>query len=183
MARALLIIDIQNDYFPGGAYPLAEPEQAAAAAKRALGAFREAGEPVVHVQHVWDAEDAEFMRPGTDGIEIHAEVAPAAGETVIAKESPNAFLDTALEEHLRSIGVGELVVCGMMTSMCVDASVRAASDLGFSVTVLADACAAPDLEFGGESVPAGQVGAAFLAALADSYAEVVGVDELLGAGA
>lgn len=179
MSRALLIIDIQNDYFPGGAYPLVEPEKAAAAAARALAAFRAAGEPVVHVQHVWDEPDAEFMRPGTAGVEINAAVAPAAGETVIAKDAPNSFLRTGLEEHLRSIGAEELVVCGMMTSMCVDASARAAADLGFGVTVLADACAAPDLEFGGVEVPAAQVGAAFLAGLADSYGDVVGVDELL----
>jgi nicotinamidase-related amidase len=179
VARALLIVDIQKDYFPGGAYPLVEPEKAAAAAKRALEAFRGGGEAVVHVQHVWDEPDAEFMRPGTEGFEIHPDVAPADGETVIAKESPNAFLDTPLEERLRSIGAEELVVCGMMTSMCVDATARAASDLGFAVTVLEDACAAPDLEFGGVSVPATQVGAAYLASLADSYGDVTSVDELL----
>jgi nicotinamidase-related amidase len=179
LPRTLLIVDIQKDYFPGGAYPLVGPEQAATAAKRALEAFRDAGDPVVHIQHVWDEPDAEFMRPGTDGIEMHPDVAPAEGETVITKESPNAFLGTPLEQHLRSIGTEQLVVCGMMTSMCVDASARAASDLGFSVTVLADACAAPDLEFGDVAVPAAQVGAAFLAALADSYGEVVSVDELL----
>ena len=180
MSRALVIVDIQNDYFPGGAYPLVEPERAAAAAKRALEAFRAAGEPVVHLQHVWDAPEAEFMRPGTPGIEIHPDVAPAAGETVITKESPNGFLATDLEQRLRAIGAEQLVVCGMMTSMCVDATARAASDLGFEVTVLADACAAPDLEFGDVAVPAAQVGAAFLAALADSYAEVVAVEEALG---
>jgi nicotinamidase-related amidase len=179
VARALLIIDIQNDYFPGGAYPLVEPERAAAAAKRTLAAFRDTGEPVVHLQHVWDEPDAEFMRPGTEGVEFHPDVAPAVGETVIAKEAPNAFLNTALEEQLRSLGAEQLVVCGMMTSMCVDATARAASDLGLSVTVLADACAAPDLEFGGVSVPAAQVNASFLAALADSYGEVVSVDDLL----
>ncbi len=157
-----------------------EPERAAAAAGRVLGAFREAAAPVLHVQHLWDAPDAEFMRPGTAGIEIHPDVVPAAGEPVIRKARPNAFLDTSLEQQLRSRGVEEIVVCGMMTSMCVDATVRAGVDLGFRAAVVHDACAAPDLEFGGVSVPARAVGAAFLAALADSYAEVVGSSELLG---
>ena len=76
MSRALLIIDIQRDYFPGGAYPLVEPEAAADAARRVLDRFREGGEPVVHLKHVWDAPDAAFMKPGTDGIEIHDTVAP-----------------------------------------------------------------------------------------------------------
>ena len=80
MTRGLVIVDIQRDYFPGGAYPLVEPEAAAGAARRVLDHFRAEGEPVVHLQHVWDAPDATFMRPGTDGVEIHPEVAPADGE-------------------------------------------------------------------------------------------------------
>ena len=180
MSRTLLIVDIQNDYFPGGDFPLVEPERAAAAAARALASFRSAGDHVIHLQHIWDEPDAEFMRPGTPGVEIHADVAPAAGEPVIAKEFPNGFLRTDLEQHLRGLGTEQLVVCGMMTSLCVDATVRAASDLGFETTVLADACAAPDLEFAGTKVPASAVNAAFLAPLADSYATVVEVDSLLG---
>lgn len=176
MARALVIVDIQNDYFPGGAYPLHEPEAAAASAARALEVARGAGDLIVHVQHVWDAPDAEFMVPGTPGVQIHAAVAPQDGERVIQKESPNAFLATDLEAVLRDAGIEDLVIAGMMTSMCVDATVRAASDLGFAVTVLQDACAAPALSFGGVDVPAPAVHAAFLAALADSYANVVTVD-------
>jgi nicotinamidase-related amidase len=171
--KGLLIVDIQNDYFPGGAFPLVGPEEAAGAAAGLLGSFRAAGAPVVHMQHVWDAPDAVFMRPGTEGVEINSAVAPAAGELVLTKEQPNSFLDTGLEGELRERGIDELVVAGMMTSMCVDATVRAAADLGFDVTVAHDACAAPDLEFGGVAVPGAQVHAAFLAALGDSYATVV----------
>ena len=93
-SRTLLIIDIQRDYFPGGAYPLVEPEAAASAARRVLDSFRKAGDPVIHMKHVWDAADAEFMRPGTEGIEIHPSVAPADGELVLEKASPNSFVDT-----------------------------------------------------------------------------------------
>jgi nicotinamidase-related amidase len=178
MTRGLLIIDIQRDYFPGGAYPLVEPEAAAAAARRVLAAFRSAGEPVLHLQHVWDAEDATFMRPGTDGVEIHPDVAPAGGEPVIEKASPNGFVGTGLADELRSRGIDELVVAGMMSSMCVDATVRAAADAGFAVTVVHDACAAPDLAFGGVEVAGAAVHAAFMAALADGYATVVGADQL-----
>jgi nicotinamidase-related amidase len=170
--RSLLIIDIQNDYFPGGAFPLVEPEAAAAAARQVLDAFRAAGEPIQHVRHVWDDDEATFMRPGTPGIEIHPLVAPLDGEPVLDKQFPNAFRETDLEDRLRTQGIDELVIVGMMTSMCVDATVRAAADLGFTVTVVADACAAPDLEFGGRTVAAADVSAAFLAALGDSYAEI-----------
>ena len=178
MRRALVIVDIQKDYFPGGAHPLVAPEAAATAARRVLDAFRASGDPVVHVRHVWDEDDATFMRPETEGIEIHPEVAPADGELVITKEFPNSFRETALEGELRARGVESLVVCGMMTSMCVDATVRAAVDLGFDTTVVHDACATCDLEFDGRSVPAAQVHSAFLAALGDGYAAVVSSDEM-----
>jgi nicotinamidase-related amidase len=177
--RGLVVVDIQNDYFPGGAYPLTGPEAAAANARRLLDAFRAAGEPLVHVQHVWDAPEATFMRPGTVGVEIHESVVPLPAEPVVRKAHPNGFLDTRLEETLRAREVDEVVLCGMMTSMCVDATARAAADLGFSVTVVHDACAAPDLEFGGETIPARQVHSAFLAALGSAYGRVVATDDLV----
>ena len=173
MSHALLIIDIQNDYFAGGAYPLVGPDEAAAKAAEVLARFRDAGLSVVHVQHVWDAFDAAFFAPGTDGVEIHALVAPRDGEAVVTKANPNSFLDTDLDEVIARVGVDHLVVAGMQTNLCIDATVRAASDLGHTVTVVGDACAAPDLEHGGRSVAAADVHAAFLAALDGNYASVV----------
>jgi nicotinamidase-related amidase len=171
-------VDIQNDYFPGGRYPLDGPDRAAERAAHLLSGFRERGEPVVHVQHVWDGDDAAFFSPGTPGVEIHEAVRPLDGEPVVQKAHPNSFLETDLEQRLRGAGVSDLVVAGMMTSMCVDATVRAASDMGFSCTVVHDACAAPDLEFGGQQIPAASVHAAFLAALGSSYAEVKSADDV-----
>lgn len=171
--RALLLIDIQRDYFPGGAYPLAGSDAAADEAAKILQRFRSDAAPLIHVQHVWDAPDAEFFRPGTEGVEHDSRVAPLPGEPLIVKAEPNAFLGTDLEQRLREEEIEELVVVGMMTSMCVDATVRAAADLGFPVVVAGDACAAPDLEHAGVHVPAVQVHAAFLAALADGYAQIV----------
>lgn len=118
------------------------------------------------------------MRPGTPGVEIHPAVTPAAGEPLISKAYPNAFRETSLDETLTSLGIDAVVVAGMMTSMCVDASVRAAFDLGYDVTVVADACAAPDLEFDGRAVAGPDVQTAFLAALADGYATVVKAEDL-----
>lgn len=186
MTRTLLIIDIQQDYFAGGRHPLVGPEAAADRAGEVLAAWRERGEPVVHIQHVWDAPDAAFFQPGTPGVEIHPNVAPREGETVLTKALPNAFIGTGLEVVLRehhtpttAEAAPQLVVMGMMSSMCVDATVRAAADLGFQVTVVHDACAAPDLSFDGVTVPAAQVHAAFMAALGDSYAELASAEEIL----
>ena len=172
MARALVVVDIQNDYFPGGANPLDGPDAAAEQARTLLDAFRASGEPVMHVRHVWDAPDALYLRPGTPGGEIHQAVSPEPGEAVVEKAFPNAFLETSLDQALKDAGVNELVVCGMMTCMCVDATVRAAVDLGYDVSVAHDACATMALEFGGRAIAAPDVHAAFLAALADGYATV-----------
>lgn len=180
MTRALVIIDIQNDYFPGGAHPLVGPDAAAGNAAAVLTAFRTAEDPVVHIQHVWDAPDATFMRLGSAGIEIHPLVAPTDGEKVMQKTEPNAFLGTGLESVLRELGADELVVLGMMSSMCVDSTVRAAADLGFRVTVVHDACAAPELEFGGRTIPGDVVHSAFMAALDGNFARLVSTAELLG---
>jgi nicotinamidase-related amidase len=122
------------------------------------------------------------MRPGTDGVEIHPLVEPEGGETVIDKDMPNGFVGTGLEDRLRTDGIEELVVAGMMSSMCVDATVRAAADLGFAVTVVQDACAAPDLEFRGRAVPGAVVHDAFMSALADGYAAVVDSEAWLADG-
>jgi nicotinamidase-related amidase len=178
VGRGLLVIDIQRDYFPGGAYPLVEPEAAAENARHVLELFRGQHLPIVHMQHLWDEPGATFMRPGTDGVEIHPLVAPADGETVLQKSEPNSFMGTSLESELRDRDVDELVVVGMMTSMCVDSTTRAAVDLGFSVTVVHDACAAPDLAFGDQAVPGQTVHTAFIAAIADGYATVVGASEV-----
>ena len=130
MARGLLVIDIQRDYFPGGGMPLVEPEAAAEAARAVLDDFRATGDPVVHLRHVWDSPEATFMRPGTPGQEIHPTVAPRDGEPVLDKTEPNGFLGTDLAAVLDELDVDQLHVVGMMSSMCVDATVRAAVDLG-----------------------------------------------------
>jgi nicotinamidase-related amidase len=175
---ALVVIDIQNDYFPGGAMELEGAEAAGAKAAMAIGNFREKNLPVIHVRHLSVRPGATFFVPGTRGAEINAAAKPEAGEPVIEKNFPNSFRGTALEKHLKDLGVKNLVVAGMMTHMCVDASVRQAADLGYKVTLLGDACATRAQSYGGETVPARQVHAAFLAALNGFYAKVVNTHEL-----
>ncbi|HEY5900234.1 MAG TPA: cysteine hydrolase family protein [Burkholderiales bacterium] len=176
--RALLIIDIQNDYFPAGKMELEGADAASEHAARALAMFRGKRLPVFHVRHLSTRPGASFFIPGTAGAEIHARVRPQAGERVIEKNFPNSFRATPLEQALKDAGVKELVVAGMMTHMCVDASVRQAADLGYKVTLLGDACATRTQTYGGESIPARQVQAAFLAALNGFYARVIPTHEL-----
>jgi nicotinamidase-related amidase len=175
---ALLIVDIQNDYFPGGAMQLEGADAAAANAARVLSDFRGRQKPVIHVRHLSVRPGATFFLPGTRGAEIHSSVQPVSGETVIEKNFPNAFRGTGLREFLEKHNTKNLVIAGMMTHMCVDATVRHAADLGYSITLLGDACATRAQSYGGDTVPARQVHAAFLAALNGFYAKVIKTHDL-----
>ena len=126
MRTALLIVDIQNDYFPGGKNELAGPIEAAAKAGMLLDAFRERKMPVVHVRHESTRPGATFFLPGTPGAQIHDSVKPLDGETIITKNFPNSFRNTELLSTLKNLEAGRLVICGMMTHMCIDTTVRAA---------------------------------------------------------
>ena len=166
-STALLVIDIQNDYFPGGRMELSGALQAALQAATVLRAFRGGRLPVIHIAHESVREGAKFFLPGTQGQRIHDLVLPLEGETVVIKNHPNSFLQTQLSDVLQELGITHLVIAGMMTHMCIDATARAAKDLGFSCTLVHDATATRDLSFMGEQVPAVQVQAAFTAALAN----------------
>ncbi len=181
MKRALILIDIQNDYFPGGSMELVGMEQAADNAQKLLAEFRRKQRPVFHIQHISKRPGATFFLPGTRGAEINEVVAPKSDEPVITKHFPNSFRDTSLLKDLQSAEIEEVVVCGAMSQMCVDATVRAAFDFGFRCTVVDDACATRDLKHNGEIVEAHKVHAAFMAALAAPYAKVISAADELGA--
>ncbi len=173
MAHGVLVIDIQQDYFAGGAHPLVDPDAAAVVARSVVDDARARGDRVVHMQHLATEPDATFFVPGTPGAEIHPLLAPVDGEQVLVKHAPNSFVGTGLADTLAGHGIDELTVVGMMSSMCVDATSRAALDLGLSVTIVENGCAAPDLVFRQETVPGRTVHAAFMAALGGAGATVV----------
>lgn len=181
MNQALLLVDIQNDYFPGGAMELAGSAEAGLRAKELLQFFRRKSLPVIHVQHVASREGATFFLANTPGVAIHPDVAPLSGEKVVVKHFPNSFRQTGLLERLRRRQTSTLVIAGMMTHMCIDATTRAAADYGFQCVLAHDACATKGLSFGGVSVSAEQVQAAYLAALDGPFARVLTVAEICGA--
>ena len=118
--KALIFVDIQNDYFSGGANPLVGTANASICAAEALLYFRKQNLPIIHVQHISNRPDSTFFLEGSKGAEIHANVMPIKTEKVFIKNSPNAFTGTALDEYLKLKNVDELVICGMMTHMCID---------------------------------------------------------------
>lgn len=143
MGKALLVIDLQNDYFPGGAFPLWNTEATLAAVEDAIQAARSRGIPVILIQHLADAAQglAPFFNPGTVGAAIHPRIRAAAPEApVVVKAFADAFEGTNLQDTLQDLGATELLVCGMMTQNCVTHTAISKAAEGYEVTILADAC-------------------------------------------
>lgn len=172
MKTALLLIDIQNDYFTGGANPLVGIESAGKNSATVLNLFREKKLPVFHIQHISIKKGATFFLPDTKGVEIHDCVKPIPAEEIIQKKFPNGFRRTSLLDRLKEKEIEKVVICGAMSHMCIDATTRTAFDLGFSCSVIEDACATKDLVFDNKTIPAEYVHSAFMAALGSVYAQI-----------
>ena len=170
--QALIVVDIQNEYFAQGKLSLVGINEAADNAALVIASAREKGHTVIHIRHEMPA-DAPIFTPGTDGVEINEKVKPIEGEAVLTKHYPNSFRETTLKELLDKEGIKEVTVIGAMSHMCVDATVRAAVDFGYTTTTVHDACATLDLEFNGTTVPAAQAHATIMAAIEFLYGEVV----------
>ena len=165
LPTALMIIDEQEFYFPGGQLPLVNPEEASEKTAQVLKMFRDQKLPVIHIQH-------------GDKSPIHSNVKPIKGEKVITKNDANSFKDTDLLDFLKFLEVKRLVICGMQTHMCVEAATRAAADYGFRCIVVQDACATRDLKWGDRVVKAADVHASTLATINKFYGLVVNAADL-----
>ncbi len=179
MNTALILIDIQNDYFDNGTMPLVNSESASLNAKRILDKFRANESVIIHIQHIALRSDATFFLPNTSGCNIHNNVKPIDPEKIIIKHYPNSFRETELLDYLKNRNITDLVICGMMTHMCVDATTRAAKDFGFNCTLIGDACATKNLEINGQIIPSTEVHNGFLAALNYFYSTVKTTQQFL----
>ncbi len=166
---ALLVIDVQNFYFHGGDAELVEPEKAAENVALLEDHFRKSNQVIIHVRHNYEP-----------GGEIHECVQPIPGEKVISKDHANAFRETDLLVYLRQNKIKNLVITGMQTHMCVEATTRAAADYGFNCIVIDDACATRDLKYGDKIVRSTDVHYSTLATLKSGYAKIMTTEEYLG---
>ena len=171
---ALILVDIQNDYFSGGRWPVAQMDEVSATAARLLAHARRAGHRVLRIRHEAQSDTAPFFRKVTVGAEPHASVAPIGDEPVVIKNTPSSFRDTDLQDRLD--GITDLVICGAMSQMCIDATARAGADLGYGVTVISDASGAKEQDFDGQRATTEQVQAAIMAPLAMAYGKVITTD-------
>ncbi len=173
LQNALILVDIQNDYFTGGLWPVDNMAHVATAAADLLSKARQDGDLVLHVRHEAASPKSPFFRPATQGAEIHESVKPTENEPVILKHRPNSFHGTDLHARLQSAGVTSVTIIGAMTQICIDATARAARDLGYEVTLVAAACGAKAQSFGEVALTSEQVQAAFLGPLEMSYARII----------
>lgn len=175
--RAILVVDLQNEYWPTGNMPLEGIEAAAENAARVIAHARTKGDLIVNIRH--EIPGGPIFVPGSTGAQINDVVAPAGDEAVITKNFPNSFRDTGLKALLDESGVQDVIVIGAMSHMCIDATTRAANDHGFATTTIHDACATRDIEFGGQTAPAAHVHTAIMGALAFLYGDVVSTQDFL----
>jgi len=166
--KALLIIDIQEFYFPEGSVPLVNPLEAAINAKELLNVFRNRDLMIIHIRH-----------NASLGGDIHPLVMPLENEEVITKNKANAFIGTNLLDYLHNNKITDLTICGMQTHMCVEAATRAASDYGFNCTVIEDACATRDLKYRDNTIKAIEVHYSTLSSLNRTYATIKTTQQFL----
>ena len=179
MGKALLIVDVQNDYFEGGKSELDKPQEALANIEKALKLFREKKLSIIHIQHINNRAGATFFLPDTFGAAIHEKVTPLDNESLIVKHLPNSFLNTNLASILKEKAITELIICGMMSHMCIDTTTRACMDHGIKATLLEDACATKNLVFHEQTIAADTVHNVFMASLNGMFANVIRTSELI----
>jgi nicotinamidase-related amidase len=178
-STALIVIDFQLEYFDGGRLPI--PNGAAAMAHaRQLVAFADAhGMPVFHVQHIGPAGGPLFAQDG-ERVAFHPEIQPALHHHVVQKTTTSSFASTDLHTQLRERKIRMLIICGLMTHMCVSTTSRDAKPLGYQVLVAGDACATRDIDaWDGGTIGHAELHRAALTELSDSFAEVLTTERIL----
>ncbi len=176
MNRALLVIDAQNEYFEGGQLPVTHPHDHLANVLRSMDAAREAGVPVVVVQHHFPQPERPFFQKGTPGWELHPEVAGRPRDFHVEKSLPGSFTGTDLEAWLRGREIDTVTVAGYMTHMCCDTTARQAAHRGLKVEFLSDATGTLPLKNSAGEVTAEELHRSTLCAQQMMISEVIDTD-------
>ncbi|MDQ6919153.1 MAG: cysteine hydrolase [Candidatus Dormibacteraeota bacterium] len=176
MKRALLVIDVQNEYFSGGAMPITHPPDSLKRITDAMDGAAEKGIPIVVVQHASENPEATSFRKGTPGWRLKGEVEVRKRAAVIEKTLPGSFTGTNLEAWLKENGVDTLVICGYMSQMCCDTTARQAVHLGYKVEFLSDATGTLDFSNEAGTVKAEELHRATLVTQQHRFSKVQNVE-------
>lgn len=177
MKKALIIIDVQNDYFPGGRFELKNTSNTLNNIKKVLTYARNNSYSIFHVQHI-APENAPFFAKGSIGSELYHEITPLTGEHIIQKNYPNSFFKTDLKNILDKEDIKDIIICGMMTHMCIDSTTRGALELGLNCTLIEDCCTTKDLEYDTNIISWDNVHNSFISALT-RFSKVVKTETFL----
>jgi nicotinamidase-related amidase len=179
MKRALLVIDVQNEYFTGK-LPVSYPPDTLPRILAAMDAATAKNVPVVVIQHSSPQPNAPTFRKGSPEWELHPEITARPHDALIEKNLPGSFTGTNLEEWLKENGVDTLVIAGYMTQMCCDTTARQALHLGYSVEFLADATGTLDIKNAAGSVTAEELHRAILVTQQMRFSKVMSTDDWTG---
>lgn len=140
MSQALIVIDLQNDYFPGGKFPLWKPDEILKNVEIAIGEAQKKQIPVVVVQHVARGAST-FFSEGSEGVKIHPRILAAAPKApIVIKQFADSFYQTTLDSTLSKLGATELLLCGMMTQNCVTHTALSKSAEKYKVAIIPECC-------------------------------------------
>ncbi len=176
MKKALIVIDLQNDYFGGGNMELVNIDAALKKTNQLIKFARQQGYKIFVIQHFAE-KGASFFALDTDGVEINKDL-DIQGGIIISKNYPNSFRGTKLSEELQANNIENIIVCGAMSHMCIDTTVRAGFDLGYKIELASDACATRDLQFKNKIIKAKDVHNSFMSALGSAFCTVKDTNEI-----
>ena len=178
MSKALIVIDIQNDYFSGGNMELCNITRVLRNINELIKFSREKGYEIYFIRHISKKIDASFFKPDTYGAQLHKDL-DIKDSLIIEKNYPNSFRDTILKSELEKKRIDELIVCGAMTHMCIDTTIRAGFDLGYEITLVEDACATKDLRYQNRTIKWQEVHYGFVSALDKTFCKTVTTNKLI----
>lgn len=178
MQKALILIDFQNDYFEGGAMELKNISKALDNANILIQKAKKECLNIYIIKHISTRKGATFFLPNSEGVKLHKNL-DTKDTTTITKHFPNSFRETKLHDILQKSNIKELIICGAMTHMCVDSTVRAGFDLGYKITLVQDACATKDLTFRNNTIKAKKVHNSFVSALGSVFCQVKDTKDII----
>lgn len=178
MKRALLVIDVQNEYFTGQ-LPVTYPSGSLDNITKAIKAAHANNIPVIVIQHTAPQEDSKTFKKGTEEWKLHPRMAGERYDHLIEKNLPGSFTGTDLEAWLRERDIETLVIAGYMTQMCCDTTARQAFHLGFSVEFLSDATGTLQISNYAGTIRAEELHRAILVTQAMKFSKVLSTEDWL----
>lgn len=175
MNQALIVIDVQNDYFEGGAMPVTYPANSFDNIKKAIIAAKDHQIPVVYVKHLCPP-GADCFAPDSFGQELHADLIALGGDHIVTKEMISSFHKTDLQDYLSSKGIDTVTIAGFMTQMCCDTTARYAAHMGYHVNFLSDGTGTLDFNNGQGHASAEELHRATLITQAHCFSNVISTD-------